>query len=216
MLIFIGLLLSQTSPANPEIQHWQLDNGAQVFFVELHELPMIDLQIIFDAGSARDKELNGLAMLTNSLLAEGAAGLDANTISRNFEKHGANFSANAGYDSASVSLRSLSDRQHFEPALLNLKRILGRPDFPLSAIERQRNRMLVGIKYKQQSPDSLADDAFTAALYGNHPYAFPKEGTESSLREITLDEIRDFYERYYVAANAILVIVGDLDRKQAA
>ena len=215
LFILVGLLASQTCLANPDIQHWQMNNGTRVFFVELHELPMVDLQVIFDAGSARDKTQNGLAMLTSSLIAEGAAGLDANTISRNFEAHGANFSTNAGYDSASVSLRSLSDKKHLKPALVNLKRILTSPDFPESAIERQRNRMLIGIKYKQQSPDDLADDAFTAALYGNHPYAFPREGTANSLQQLTRGDIRGFYQKYYVAANAMLVMVGDLDRDEA-
>ncbi|NIO61319.1 MAG: insulinase family protein, partial [Gammaproteobacteria bacterium] len=69
----------------PDIQHWQTEKGINVYFVEAHEIPMLDIQVIFDAGSSRDKKDLGLAVLTNGLLAEGAAGLTADDISRNFE-----------------------------------------------------------------------------------------------------------------------------------
>lgn len=215
-LIFIcGILLSWPVFAIPTIQHWQTVQGVDVYFVESHELPMVDIQVIFDAGSSRDAEVYGLALLTNSLLTEGAAGLDADIISARFEEQGAQFSADAGYDSASLSLRSLSRSQNLMPAVENLVKVISAPDFPESAIERQRNRMLVGIKYKQQSPASLARDAFYKELYADHPYAHPKEGTEQTLAQISKKDIKAFYQRYYVAANAMLVMVGDLERNQA-
>ena len=105
--------------ASPEIQNWQSEKGADVFFVEANELPIVDIQIIFDAGSARNGGHAGLAALTNSLLDEGAAGLSADQISQGFNDLGANYSASAGYDSASISLRSLSDPEILIPALSN-------------------------------------------------------------------------------------------------
>lgn len=200
----------------PEIQHWEGVKGSKVLFFEAHELPIVDIQIIFDAGSARDpKGKNGLALLTNGLLDEGAAGLDANAISFEFEKLGANYSSDAAYDSASVSLRSLSDKDTLDKALENLNRVLSKPDFPEDAFQRQRNRTLVGITHKKQSPGELVREAFYAAVYGDHPYALPNEGSEDTVKALRRTDVKDFYQRYYTAANATVAIVGDLNTRRA-
>ncbi len=212
------LMLAVAMPvfAGPQIEHWQTTKGAGVYFVEAHELPMVDLQVIFDAGSARDPEdKKGISELTNSLLAEGAAKLNADQISYEFERLGANYGANAGYDSASVSLRSLSDKSKLDDALVNLRKVMSEPDFPLQAVERQRKRFLTGIQQKKQSPATVAREAFYAAIYGDHPYAYPKSGTEDSIKSITQTEIAAFHRRYYVARNAVIAIVGDLDKSEA-
>ncbi len=214
--VFLLLLVSSSVLAGPNIQHWQTSKGTPVYFVEAHELPMVDIQITFDAGSARDPQsLKGLASLTNSLLAEGAAGLNADEISYEFERLGANFGASTGYDSASLSLRSLSDKNKLNSALDTLRKVMSKPDFPEQAIERQRQRFLIGIQRKKQSPSALAKDAFYAAVYDTHPYAFPQSGTEKSIVSIKNKDIVDFHEQYYVAHNAVIAIVGDLSRRQA-
>jgi zinc protease len=202
--------------ASPQIQHWETTKGARVYFVESHELPMIDIQINFDAGSARDSlQKKGLAAITNSLLDEGAGQLSANQISFEFERLGANYGASAGYDSASVSLRSLVDKDKLDKAVDNLGKVVSAPDFPDQALERQRKRFLVGLQQKQQSPAAIARDAFYAAIYGDHPYAYPKEGTADSLNNINRADIVAFHKRYYVARNAVIAIVGDLNKLQA-
>lgn len=211
------LLLPVCVMATPDIRHWQTSGGARVYFVEIHELPIVDVQVAFDAGSARDPDGKaGLALLTNGLLDEGAGGMDADAVSFEFERLGAQYSANAGYDSGSVSLRSLSDADKLQPALANLRRVLGSPEFPEAALARQKQRLLVSIQRKQQSPGAVADDAFQAALYRGHPYATPKEGTKESVSALQRRDVTSFHNRYYVAANAVITIVGDLDREQAA
>lgn len=215
-LFSILLLFSSSVLATPTIEHWQTSRGANVYFVESHELPIIDIQMVFDAGSSRDPDdKKGLALLTSNLLGEGAKGLDADTISYEFEKLGAVFGTNASYDSGSISLRSLSDSSKLNPALKNLKRILASPDFPEDAFQRQRRRFLIGLQQKQQSPQALARDAFYSAVFKDHPYAFPNEGTEDSLSRINRADLLRFFKQYYVSRNATIVIVGDISRRQA-
>jgi len=103
-----------------------------------------------------------------------------------------------------------------EPALDNLRRVLGSPDFPQEALERQRNRLLVAIRSKQQDPGALAGDAFRAAIYGDHPYATPTEGTRESVQGLTRADVENFYKHYYTVGNATIAIVGDVDRAKAA
>ena len=88
MFVFTGLLAASVVQAIPDIDSWQTTNGARVMFVRSSELPMLDVRIVFDAGSARDAGNSGLAMLTNGLLAEGAAGLSSQQIAERFEAVG--------------------------------------------------------------------------------------------------------------------------------
>jgi len=209
-------LVSLNAEATVDIQHWQTSRGVPVYFVETRQLPMLDLQIVFDAGSVRDPEdKRGLSQMTTSLLSQSAGGLDADQISFEFERLGAEFGARGGYDTASVSLRSLSDETRLKPALVNLKTVVSSPDFNDVDLDRQRNRMLVGIQRKQQSPGTIAQERFEEAIFGRHPYAFPNEGTAESLAIITRDDLVAFHRQHYTANNAMITLVGDIDRARA-
>ncbi len=214
-LCLVLWLFSSLADAAPLIQHWRIGNGAPVYFVEAHELPMVEIRVVFDAGSARDEEHPGVAVLTNGLLAEGADGLTADQISDDFETYGAIFENGALRDMAWVSLRSLTDPEKLEPAVANLSRVLSHPDFPADAFLREKNRALVALRQKQQSPGELAEDAFYQAVYGEYPYAHAPEGTVGSVAALSLADMSDFYARYYTARNAIVAIVGDLSTDEA-
>lgn len=216
LLLFTGLLFSsQTLFAAPQIQHWQTANGARVYFVEAPELPMVDVRVVFDAGSARDGKQPGLALFTSAMLEEGAAGLDADTIARRFEDLGAQFSAGAYRDMATAGLRSLTKPAILQPALKTFIQVLTRPDFPQKALQRVRKQMLTGLQHQEQDPGAIASKAFYSALYGDHPYATPSDGTLASVKALQRGDLRDFYRRYYVARNAVVAIVGALDRNAA-
>ena len=75
--------------------------------------------------------------------------------------------------------------------------------------------MKVSVKARQQSPSAIASEAFNKAVFGNHPYASPVSGTKDSLEKITLADVRAFYQQYYVAENATVAIVGNVERWQA-
>ena len=201
--------------ASPEIQSWTTQQGVKVLFVESNMLPMVDVRIVFDAAGSRDGTLPGLALLTNGLLAEGAAGKDAQQLAESFESVGAQFGNDSLRDMAYVGVRTLTDEQYMNTAIDTLADVLVRPDFPRDAFERELARMKVALEGRKQSPSDIAEDAFFKAVYAEHPYAFPVGGTEESLENITLQDVQAFYHRYYVSSNAITVIVGAVDRTTA-
>ncbi len=208
---------AQIVSAAPAMLDWETATGSRVWFVESRELPMVDIRLLFDAGAVREPAgKNGLAALVNSLLDDGAGDLDATGISFEFERLGAQYSAESGYDYASVSLRSLTDPALLEPALVNLRRVVTEPAFPDKAVERRKQQALIGIERKRQSPAAIARDVYHAAIYGDHPYAHPSDGTQDSIASLTRADIVNFHKDHYSARNSILVIVGDLDREQAA
>ena len=209
------LLVAAPLAAAPDIQEWRTPNGARVLFVATDALPMVDVQVVFDAGSARDGQRYGLAQLTSSLLGEGAGELDADAVAARFAGLGARFGHDAERDMASVSLRSLTDPKLLDPALELMATVLSAPAFPAAALERERQTMLLALQAEQQSPGDLASKAFYRALYDDHPYGNPPNGTEASLRALTREDVAAFYKRHYVARNALVAIVGDLDRAGA-
>lgn len=212
-------LLANVAQAGPEIQHWQTQNGARVYFVPAPQLPMADVRVVFDAGSARDADQNGLAALTGAMLAEGvqttAGELNADEIAERFAALGARFGAGADRDSASVSLRSLTEATLLQPAIELMAQVLRAPSFPAAAFERERNRMLVGLRQQEQSPGDIAGKNFYKALYDDHPYAGEPGGTEQTVSKLTREDVAAFHARYYVAQNAVVAIVGALSRAQA-
>lgn len=210
------LVVSFAACATPKIEHWTLTNGARVYFVESRDLPMVALNVVFDAGSARESaDRNGLSMLTNHLLNEGTGELDADAIAATFDGLGAEFGTNSDRDMAGVSLRSLSDRKLLDPALDLFARLIAAPSFPAASLERERARALLGLRQATQSPGDVAAKAFFAQLYGRHPYALPPEGSEAGLKAITRDDLIAFHARHYVGRNAVLALIGDISRHDA-
>jgi zinc protease len=214
-LLLVLLLPVSAAQAMPAIQHWVTDNGARVYFVPAPELPMVDVNITFAAGSARDDGHPGLASLTSTLLDKGAAGLSADEIAVRAESLGARLNSGSARDMAWLSLRSLSDSAHLQPGLDLLRDVAGSPDFRQADFERERERMLVSLRHSEQSPSTVAEYTFFKTVYGEHPYASRPEGTEASLKALSPKQVREFYRRYYVAANAVIGIVGDIDRSAA-
>jgi zinc protease len=208
------VFLAQAAAA-PRIERWDTANGARVYFVQAMELPMVDIQLVFDAGSTRDGGRAGLAQLTSTLLDDGAGDLDADAIATGFEDLGAQFSTNSLRDMGTVSLRSLSDPAHLDPALDLLSQVLRAPSFPADALERERKRMLTALQEQEQSPEDIADKAFFQAVYGEHPYASDPLGSTASLQALARADVEKFYREYYVARNAVIALVGALERQDA-
>jgi len=218
-LLFFLLALPFAVQAGPKIEHWQTANGAQVYFVAAPELPILDVQVVFDAGSARDADKPGIAVLTSSVLEDGAktadGELNADMIAERFADLGARFGVGADRDMATVSLRSLTDPKVLQPALDTMALLLSQPTFPQSDFERERKTMLIGLQAQEQSPEAIAGKTFFKALYGTHPYASQPLGTVESVNKLARADVVAHHERYYVAANAVVALVGALDRKAA-
>ena len=213
-LLLFGLL-SSSAHAAPKIEHWTTANGLRVYYVPAPELPMMDLRLVFDAGSARDGAKPGLAMLANGMLDKGAAGLTEDQLAEQFESIGAVFSSSTSMDMGAVGLRTITLEKEQKAAVDLWLKVLSKPDFPQKDFERVQKLSLVGLQAEKQDPESLGSKALYKALYGDHPYGQPENGTEESIQALNVDDLKAFYQQYYVAKNGLLAIVGAVDRKQA-
>ena len=214
LCIFLALW-SVSTIAGPKIETWATTNGARVYFVPTEGLPLVDIRVVFDAGSARDGAQFGLAMLTSGLLDTGAGQWNADAIAQRLEGVGAHLGTGVSRDTAWVTLRSLTAPKLLEPALETLREILQHPNFSPTDFEREKKNLLVGLKQREESPADLAGIAFFQTLYGNHPYAHPKEGNIDTVEKLTREDLQKFFQHYYVAKNALIVIVGEVGKPQA-
>ncbi|WP_347987873.1 pitrilysin family protein [Methylomonas sp. AM2-LC] len=214
----LGLLLltiSQLGWATVKIEHWQTTQGGRVYYVYTPTLPMTDIRLTFDAGSARDDTKFGLAALTASLLGNSSGEWTTDEVANRFESVGATFSNGVSEDMAWLSLRTLTDKTLLDKALATFQEVVSHPAFNSVDFQREKNLTLAALKHREESPAALASIAFHKALYNNHPYAHPEEGVVQTVSSFEVDDLKNFYRKYYVSANATVVIVGDLSRTQA-
>jgi zinc protease len=198
------------------IQHWRTSQGVPVYFVHTPELPMLDINVVFNAGASRDGDKPGVANLTSGLLDEGTQQLSADEIARRFDAVGANYHSGIRQDSGYLCLRSLTEPEFLNSALDTFTQVLGEPIFSVESFERVRKQMLIGLETGLQQPATLAQDAFYAALYPTHPYGHPLSGDIASVNQLTQEDVVSFYKQYYVANNALIALVGDIDKAQAS
>ncbi|AAZ96331.1 insulinase family protein [Thiobacillus denitrificans ATCC 25259] len=210
------LILAAPVQAGVDIQHWQTPEGARVFFVESHELPILDISVDFRAGSARDPvDKSGLARLTHALLDQGAGGLSDTEIAHRLADVGAVLGGNFDRDRAGVTLRTLSSMAEKTAALDTLVRVLQQPDFPLAVMQRERRRLISSIREAEADPGTVAEKAFYRALYADHPYARDENGVPGNLEKLTRNDVSAFYRAHYGAPNAVISLIGAISRSEA-
>lgn len=225
-ILVIGLLAaSGFAQAALNIQHWVLENGARVYFVENHTIPIVDVNVDVDAGSRRDPSGKaGLASLTNAMLARGLkqATLPDGTvepamseaeISNAIADVAAQRGGGAGTDRAGMSMRTLSSKAEREQAVLVLARLLAQPAFPADLFARDKARTIAAIKDALTQPEAIASKAFWRMAYGDHPYG--AEATVESVESVSRDDLAGFHAAHYVANHAVISMIGDITRDEA-
>lgn len=196
-------------------EQWTTDQGSTVLFMRTEELPMLDARLTFAAGSTRDGDRPGLASLTSALLDDGSEGLSVDEIARGFENLGARYSTSSHRDMGVIELRTLSRAKWREPAVELFLDTIGAPTFPKDALERAWTRHLQTLRRHQQVPGPQVSKAYYRTLYGDHPYGHPSSGTMESIRAIERQHLQEFWNTYYTSGNAVIALVGDIDREQA-
>lgn len=216
-LIFLLLLnFPVLATAAPKIEHWVTENGVRAYFIETHALPVVDVNLVFNAASAREPaEKQGLAMLTSDMLLEGSGDLDSKAIAEGFEDRGAQIGTSSHRDMAIVSLRSLSAEQYLDPVIDLLAKVIIDPVFPEENLEREKARSLQALDQSLQRPNTVAQRKLYELLYRGHPYANHPSGTHESIKSISRKDVLEFYQRYYVASNLVIAVVGDLSLVEA-
>ncbi|MCZ2102874.1 MAG: pitrilysin family protein [Comamonadaceae bacterium] len=215
-----GIFYAQSAFALLPIEHWTQDGGAQVWLVQSPAIPMVDVQVDFDAGSRRDPAAQaGLASSAALMSAKGVRAdgqnpaLDENQLGEAWADLGASLDAGAGRDALSFSLRSLTQADLLGRAVQLAARQIGEPSYPEDVWQRERARWQAAIAEADTKPGTVAGKAFAKAVYGSNPYG--QQVTAQTLDAIGVADLKAYHARYLQRCRARVAIVGAVDRAQA-
>ena len=207
-------LAASAAEAALPIQHWTTSSGARVYFVASRGIPMLDINVDFDAGARRvPADKAGLGGLAHTLLKAGSAAHSEEEISRHIADVGALLGGSVDRDRAGLSLRTLSSERERAQATATFAEILQTPLFPDAAFLRERARLVDSVREDETKPEAIASKAFYRLLYAGHPYGLAP--TPETVLRIERADVEGFYRANYVAERAVVTILGDADRALA-
>jgi predicted Zn-dependent peptidase len=195
----------------PKLQRGKLKNGIPVVLAERHAIPVVQMQLLFDAGYASDQGRKlGTSAFTMAMLDEGTKDLDSLEIARRAERLGAVIGASSGLDSSSASLNALDSQ--LEPSLKLFADVVRNAAFRDADIARIRGQWLARIAQEKTQPTGLALRSLPPLLYGaGHAYAIPftGSGTEASITSLDAGDMHAYVRDFIRPDNATILVAGD-------
>ncbi len=199
----------------PTIQKQKLSNGLPVWIVELHEVPVAQVNLVVLSGTANDPPGKyGVASLASAMLEEGAGARTALEVADAVDYLGADLGAGSTSDLSTVRLHVPVAR--LADALSIMADVAIRPTFPNDELDRQRQQRLTSLLQGRDDPPTISSVAFSRILYGKgHRYGTPQMGTAETIKTLTSDDLRGFYASAFRPENAVLLAVGDITPDKA-
>jgi zinc protease len=194
----------------PPVEKTRLSNGLKVWIVEHHELPIVTMTMVFNAGgSMDDADKSGLASIAGLMLASGTTSRAGSEVSQGLQSVGAQFdSDNASWDSNFAWL--LVPKGGFATALEFYADMITRPSIPDAEFRGMKRALISGARQRRNNPLQLSAMTLNKLVYGKHPYGRSIFGNEKTLGAIDRDDVVRFHNDYYVPNNATLLVVGDV------
>ena len=190
-----------------------LPNGLRVIVAHSEALPLVAASLTFEAGAASDPpKLAGNASLTASLVTEGTTTRSAREIARQSEALGADLSATSSWESSSVRLSVMPDK--LAPALAIVADVARNPTFAPEELDRARKEQLDGLSVAYGEPGQVAAFATAPVVYAGTSFAHAADGTPSSLKRLTREDLVRFHALNWRPDRGILVLTGDITPEQ--
>jgi predicted Zn-dependent peptidase len=189
-------------------QTFKLKNGLEVLVVENHKLPKVSLSLRIDNEPITEGDKAGTSDLAGSLLGSGSE----NMSKQNFDERVDFLGARVFFNPEGAYASSLT--KYFPEVFGLVAEAALHPKFTKEEFDKNKERTIDGLKSNENSVDEISNRLRKAVGYGkNHPYGEFK--TEKTVKNITLQDVKDYYNNYYKPNNAYLVIVGDITLKEA-
>ena len=196
----------------PDLERATLSNGMQVVLAQRKTVPMVQFNLMLDAGYAADQFAKpGTASLALNMMDEGTENRTSLQINDELAMLGARLSAFSNLDVSSVTLNAL--KANLDPSLEILADVVLNPSFPQQDFDRLKKEQIVNIQREKKTPFQMALRVFPKLMYGEgHAYGTPLTGSgyESSIAEMNREDLIQFYQTWFKPNNATLVVVGDI------
>ncbi len=196
----------------PEIKPIVLANGVHLYLLEDRELPLIQMTGMIGVGNINDSDdKTGQGELFAALLSEGGAGeRGASAFEEYLESLAINLSTDIDPYSTTLRLSLLSE--DLDAGLQILDDLLRRPRFDPKRLELAKRQMIEAIRRQNDNPQSIAQRAFNANVYGNHP--FGRTPAIATVEQVEREDLVDFHRTHFTPENLYLAISGDFDRAE--
>ena len=194
----------------PAFQRATLPNGLKLIVAERHEVPVVRVNLLVDAGYAADQAAPGTARLAGDMLDEGTQTRASLEISDELQRLGAQLNTGSDLDSTSVSLSAL--KANLDPSLAIFADVVLNPSFPQKELDRLKRQQLAAIQQEGAQPFGMALRVLPRFIYGTgHAYSVPLTGSgyAATVEKITRDDVVRWHEAWFKPGNATLIVVGD-------
>ena len=200
----------------PTIQSAILENGTKLVLAERNDLPLVQLEIVFNNGYAieSDNEL-GLVNFTMSMVDEGTDKYNSLEFAEMQESLGSGIGFGSSIDTTYASMSSL--KVNLEKTLDLFKEGLLNPTFPQVELDKVKKRWLAGIDQELNSPASMANREIRTLVYGSgHPYAkSSSSGIKSTVENFTREDLQGMYAKLTNPNDATFIVTGDISLADA-
>ncbi len=200
----------------PKIHETTLSNGLKVKLVERSSIPVVNFNLMIDAGYAADQfGLPGTAALAMSMLDEGTTTLNALQISDKLDELGANLGAGSNLDISNVTLSAM--KWNLDKSLELYADVILNPSFPEADLERLKKLKIAQIQREKSTPIQMALRVLPKYLYGKeHAYGLPFTGSgyEETIMKIDRDALVKFHSTWLKPNNATLVVTGNISLEE--
>jgi zinc protease len=196
----------------PELQRATLSNGLNIILAERHTIPVVNFNLLVDAGYAADQfAIPGTSRLAMDMLDEGTKKRTALQISDELQMLGASIGTGSDLDVSAVSLSALKSK--LDESLDIYADIILNPSFPQEDFNRLQKQLLASIQREKVTPVQMALRVFPKILYGdNHAYGNPLtgSGTEASIKKLSTQDLIKYHQTWFKPNNSTMVLVGDI------
>jgi predicted Zn-dependent peptidase len=169
--------------------------------------------VILSGGLADKSDYRGLASFTAALLREGTTKRSSKDIAEQVDSLGGTLNSNSGFSSMTSTISASGLVENLDQTFDLFADVIRNPAFPAEEVEKYKARTLAQLQFQRSSPQFLAQERFSRAIYGDHPAAIVAPPVES-LKKLSSKDLAAFHSTYYRPNNAILAIVGDVTLKE--
>ena len=196
----------------PDVQEFTLSNGLKVMFAQRSSVPVINMNLVMDAGFAADQSAKpGTARLAMNMLREGTKTRNSIQISDEILNLGISLGVFSSLDNSNITMNAL--KSNFDKSLDLFADVLLNPIFPEKDLARLKKEQLLSIKQEQSQPFGMALRMLPKLIYGEgHAYSnpFSGSGTEESVASITKADVVKFHQTWLAPNSSTLIVVGDI------
>lgn len=188
-----------------------LSNGMKITGIRQSELPMVQYSIVIDGGHMLDNvDKAGVANLVATMMNEGTKNKTPEQLEDAIGLLGASIRISSGNEDISIGVSTLS--KNFEQTLTLVEEILLEPRWDEEQFALAKSRIINTLKRNAASPSYLASNTLNKLIFGDNILAVEANGTEASVSAITMDDLKEYYNKYFSPSIAKFLVVGDVDQ----